>query len=142
MTTSVVDTSTDRGTHVAERLRRDTVIWLTTVGPTGTPQPNPVWFQWDGSEILLFSEPGQAKIRNIERNPRVALHLNSTADGGDVVILTGTARIDDRRPDADEIASYTEKYTAGLVDIGMTAEAFYDKYNAVVRITPDRLRGF
>ncbi|MBL1075262.1 TIGR03667 family PPOX class F420-dependent oxidoreductase [Nocardia sp. 2] len=140
--TPVVDTATDFGKHVTERLHKDNVIWLTTLASNGTPQPNPVWFLWDGTEFLLFSEPGKAKLRNLERNPRVSLHLNSTRSGGDVVVLTGTARIDEETPGQDEIASYTKKYTEGLAEIKMTDEQFYAAYSVPVRITPDRLRGF
>ncbi|WP_067543741.1 TIGR03667 family PPOX class F420-dependent oxidoreductase [Nocardia crassostreae] len=137
----VVDTATELGAKAAERLANDGIIWLTTTAANGTPQPNPVWFLWENGEILLFSIPGQAKLRNIVRNPRVSLNLN-TQGGNDVVILTGTARIDDQPPTADEIATYTEKYTPGLASLNMTPEKFYATYSVPVRITPDRLRGF
>ncbi|WP_280239110.1 TIGR03667 family PPOX class F420-dependent oxidoreductase [Nocardia abscessus] len=138
----VVDTGTEFGAKVAERLNRESVLWLTTVGPTGTPQPNPVWFQWLDGEFLIFSKSGQSKVRNIQRNPRVALNLNSTETGGDVVVLTGTARVVEQRPSAAEIASFTTKYAEGLRSIEMTDEQFYAEYSVVVRVTPDRLRGF
>ncbi|WP_141807391.1 TIGR03667 family PPOX class F420-dependent oxidoreductase [Nocardia bhagyanarayanae] len=138
----VVDTGTEFGAKVAERLGRESVIWLTTVGPSGTPQPNPVWFQWRDGEFLLFSQPDKAKLRNIAHNPRVSLNLNSTESGGDVVVLTGTARIVEEWPSDEEIAAYTEKYTQGLVEINMTAAEFYAEYSVPVRITPNRLRGF
>lgn len=139
---SVVDTDTKFGAHVAERLENEQVVWLTTVAASGTPQPNPVWFLWNGTEILLFSEPNQSKVRNIGRNPRVSLNLNATKSGGDVTVLTGDARVDTESATPDEIARYTEKYAEGLVDIKMTAEQFFAAYSVAVRITPDRLRGF
>lgn len=140
--TPVVDTETEFGAKVAERLNRESILWLTTVGPTGTPQPNPVWFQWRDGEFLIFSKPGQPKVRNIQRNPRVALNLNSTASGGDVVVLTGTARVVEQRPGSTEIDAFTTKYADGLRSIGLTDEQFYAEYSVVLRITPDRLRGF
>ncbi|MGQ4597185.1 TIGR03667 family PPOX class F420-dependent oxidoreductase [Nocardia sp. R6R-6] len=139
---TVVDTATEFGAKVAERLNRESVLWLTTVGPTGTPQPNPVWFQWRGGEFLIFSKPGQPKVRNILRNPRVALNLNSTAGGGDVVVLTGAARVDEQRPGADEIAAFTAKYADGLRSLELTDAQFYAEYSVVLRVIPDRLRGF
>ncbi|MFI6171709.1 TIGR03667 family PPOX class F420-dependent oxidoreductase [Nocardia sp. NPDC051052] len=138
----VVDPSTAFGATVAERLDKEPVIWLTTVGSTGTPQPNPVWFQWRDDEFLLFSKPDQAKLRNLIRNPRVSLNFNSTEWGSAVAVFTGTARIDGTAPSADEIATYTAKYVDGLKDIKMTAEEFFAEYSTVVRIRPDRLRGF
>ncbi|MFI7671175.1 TIGR03667 family PPOX class F420-dependent oxidoreductase [Nocardia sp. NPDC049526] len=140
--TPVVDTGTAFGARVAARLERENVIWLTTVGRSGTPQPNPVWFQWRDGEFLIFSQADKSKLRNIARNSRVSLHLNSTATGGDVVILTGAARIDEAGPTPAEVAAFTEKYTEGLASLSMTEEQFHAEYSVTVRITPDRLRGF
>ncbi|MEV6427926.1 TIGR03667 family PPOX class F420-dependent oxidoreductase [Nocardia sp. NPDC051463] len=138
----VVDTGTAFGAKVAARLDSDQVIWLTTVGPSGTPQPNPVWFHWDGTEFLFFSQADKPKLRNIARNGRVSLNLNANENGGNVVILTGTARIDESGATAEEIAVYTQKYTSGLIDISMTDEEFFAEYSVAIRVTPDRLRGF
>jgi PPOX class probable F420-dependent enzyme len=140
--TRVVDTGTEFGAKVAARLDSEQVIWLTTVGASGAPQPNPVWFRWDGEEFLFFSQADKPKLRNIARNPRVSLNLNATETGGNVVILTGSARIDESGAIAEEIAAYTAKYTSGLVDISMTDEEFFAEYSVAVRIKPDRLRGF
>ncbi|WP_194817315.1 TIGR03667 family PPOX class F420-dependent oxidoreductase [Nocardia sp. XZ_19_385] len=137
----VVDPATPLGAKVAPRLEQEGLIWLTTVGSSGTPQPNPVWFQWRDGEFLIFSEPGQAKLRNIKRNPRVSLNLNT--DGGyDVGVLTGNARIDDSAPSAAELEAYAIKYAAGLKSLGMTAEKFFATYSVAIRVAPDRLRGF
>ncbi|MFQ6324661.1 TIGR03667 family PPOX class F420-dependent oxidoreductase [Nocardia sp. CWNU-33] len=140
--TPVVDTGTQFGAKVAARLNSEQPIWLTTVGASGTPQPNPVWFRWDGTEFLLFSQADKPKLRNIVGNPRVSLNLNATETGGDVVVLTGAARIDETGATAEEKAVFAEKYADGLVDISMTAEEFFAEYSVAVRIRPDRLRGF
>lgn len=135
------DSATEFGARVAERLDREEIVWLTTVGPTGTPQPNPVWFRWDGESFLIFSQPDRPKLRNIARNPRVALHFNGTASGGDIVVFGGTARLE-LGPDPDEIAAYLEKYRDGLAGLSMTADQFRADYSVPIRVIPDRLRGF
>jgi hypothetical protein len=43
----MLDLTTDFGKRAAERLAKEKVIWLTTVGVDGAPQPNPVWFVWE-----------------------------------------------------------------------------------------------
>ncbi|MGW5113101.1 TIGR03667 family PPOX class F420-dependent oxidoreductase [Nocardia sp. NPDC004123] len=138
----LIDSNTDFGVKVTEHLVQDTIIWLTTVSPSGTPQPNPVWFQWDDGAFLLFTQPGTPKLRNIAANSRVSLNLNSTATGGDVIVFTGTARVDADGASAAELDAFVEKYTEGLVDIGMTREQFFADYSVPVRVVPDRLRGF
>jgi PPOX class probable F420-dependent enzyme len=137
----LIDPATDFGARVAERLDREQIVWLTTVGPTGTPQPNPVWFRWDGSGFLIFSQPDRPKLRNIARNPRVALHFNSTESGGEVVVFGGAAQLEPA-VDADEIAAYLDKYESGLAGLSMTGEQFRAEYSVPLRVVPDRLRGF
>ncbi|MGI5219779.1 TIGR03667 family PPOX class F420-dependent oxidoreductase [Nocardia sp. CA-290969] len=135
------DPATEFGARVADRLEREEIIWLTTTGPTGTPQPNPVWFRWDGKSFLIFSQPDRPKLRNIARNPRVALHFNSTESGGDIIVFGGTARLE-LGPDADETAAYLEKYRDGLAGLSITADQFRADYSVPIRVVPDRLRGF
>ncbi|MGW1739365.1 TIGR03667 family PPOX class F420-dependent oxidoreductase [Nocardia sp. NPDC001965] len=145
MTTSsaneLIDPTTEFGARVADRLEQEQIVWLTTVGPTGTPQPNPVWFRWDGGSFLIFSQPDRPKLRNIARNPRVALHFNSTESGGEVVVFGGVARLDSAVEPA-EAAAYLEKYESGLAGLSMTGERFRAEYSVPVRVVPDRLRGF
>ncbi|MEN0134277.1 MAG: TIGR03667 family PPOX class F420-dependent oxidoreductase [Rhodococcus sp. (in: high G+C Gram-positive bacteria)] len=127
---------------VAERLARETVVWLTTVGRTGTPVPTPVWFDWSGTEFLIFSRPATAKLANIERNPQVALNFNSSAHGGDVSVFTGRARVDPDGPSAAEWAAYVEKYRGDMAGLDYTPERFRQDYATLIRVTPDRLRGW
>jgi PPOX class probable F420-dependent enzyme len=75
----VLDTTTEAGGRAERRLREEQIIWLTTVRSDGQPQSVPVWFFWDGEKFLVYSQPGRQKLRNIERNPRVDLNLNSNA---------------------------------------------------------------
>ena len=92
-----IDTTSEFGARVARRLNEDVVAWLTTVDADGTPQPSPIWFLWDGATFLIYSQPDKVKLRNIERNPRVALNLDGNGTGGDIVVLIGEARV---APDA------------------------------------------
>lgn len=87
------DLRTPFGNRVARRLDAEQIIWLTTVGAGGTPQPSPVWFLWNDGAVLIYSEPNMPKLANIARNPRVSLTFNCTPEGADVVIMTGTAQI-------------------------------------------------
>lgn len=142
MTSSVVDPDTEFGARVAERLDSEQIVWLTTVGQSGTPQPNPVWFLWSDGTVLVFSKPDQAKVRNIRRSPRVSLHFNSTETGGDVVVFTGTAHIEEVAPSDAETGALLAKYREGLASLGITGEEFVATYSTPIRVVPDRLRGF
>ena len=63
-------------------------------------------FLWDGGEnVSVYSQPG-ARIRNIGRNPKVTLHFGGDANGGDIVVLSGTAEVDEAGPSAAEDAAW------------------------------------
>src|SRR4030067_3570883 len=86
----MIDLTTDLSKRVDQRLKDEEVIWLTTVTPKGVAQPNPVWFYWDGECIIIYSQPGSFRIRNIQHQPKVTLNLDG-ADvlGHNVVIIHG-----------------------------------------------------
>jgi len=136
-----LDTTTEFGRRVARRLREELIAWLVTVRPDQTPQPVPVWFLWDGQTFLVYSQPDTPKLRNIARSPRVALHLDGNGTGGDIVVLTGEARVVPDAPPANEIPAYVEKYRQGMTGIGMTPETFARAYSVALRVTPTRLQG-
>lgn len=136
-----IDTSTDFGARVACRLENESIGWLVTVDADQMPQPSPIWFLWDGETFLIYSQPDTPKLRNIAHNPRVALHLDGDGQGGDIVILTGEARLDLDAPPATANAAYLSKYATAIERIGMTPESFAETYSAALRMTPAKLRG-
>jgi PPOX class probable F420-dependent enzyme len=139
----LLDINTEFGARTEQRLREDTIGWLVTVGKDGTPHPNPVWFLWDGQSLLIYSAPGQAKLKNIERNPNVAFHLDSRSNGDDVVIITGEAHLDPAAPTVDRNPPYVDKYQEEIKRIGLfSAEAMALTYSVAIRLTPRRVRGF
>src|ERR1044071_2054873 len=138
----MLDFTSRFGRHANRRLRREKVIWLTTVDSRNAPQPRPVWFHWDGQTLLIFSEQNKAKLRHIARNTGVGLNLNTDEEGGDVVVLTGGAVILGEPPLRDRVRSYLRKYKRGIEDLGMTVEGFRSSYVVPILVTPRSMRGF
>ena len=136
-----IDTSTAFGARVEQRLRSEIVIWLVTVEPNGAPEPSPVWFYWDGSSFIVYSRAGTPRERNLRRNPRVALHFDGDKRGGDIIVFSGEAIIDDSLPPAHAHAAYAEKYADGFRRIGVTPEQFSLGFPLRLRIRPTHLRG-
>lgn len=138
-----IDTATPFGRGAERLLRTERVVWLTTVSADGTPQPNAVWFIWDGDTALMYSIPNQAKLKNIARNPRVALNLDSKKRGDNIVILTGTAAVDTSAPPLNKNRTYMAKYRAEIARLKLgTPAKMASEYSIAVRITPKKLRGF
>jgi PPOX class probable F420-dependent enzyme len=137
----MIDLTTEFGQRVNQRLEKEQIIWLTSVGSDGTPQPRPVWYLWDGETFLIYSRPDTAKLRHIAANSHVALHFDGNGDGGDIVVFTGEAIITAGAPPADQNLAYLEKYDSGLKRINQTAAQFGKNYSVAIRVRPLRLRG-
>lgn len=134
----MLDTTTEAGGRAERRLREEEIAWLTTVRSDGQPQSVPVWFFWDGEKFLVYSQLGRQKLRNIERNPRVDLNLNSNAQGGDVVRVEGTAEIVEDAPPATDVPEYVEKYRDAIARIGFDPDGFARAFSVAIRVTPTR----
>ena len=128
--------------NVEQRLREEPIMWMTTVTPGGLPQTSPIWFWWDGTEILMFSRDDTARIRNVPANPQVSLNLEGDGRGGAIVVIEGTARIDRDHPPAKALPDYIEKYQGFLDDYEWTPESFSADYPVPILIRPDRLRAW
>ncbi len=88
-----IDSTDEAGKRALRRLLDERIGWLTTVAADGTPQASPIWFLWDGDEILLYSLDSP-RVRNLKSHPRVSLNLDGNGLGGDIVIAEGTAVFD------------------------------------------------
>lgn len=122
------------------RIDTDQVAWLTTITDSGAPAPNPVWFVADGDDLIVYSEPTSRRVHNIGARPHVALHFNSDAAGGDVVIINGTATLTPDRALSVE-PGFLDKYGQAITgDLGSTAEALEASYSTRITITPQRVR--
>jgi PPOX class probable F420-dependent enzyme len=67
---------------------------LTTLAEDGSPVSVPVWFNWDGHAIRIFTGVKSAKVKRIWRDPRVTLLVANHLDEGEGwVAFDGEAKI-------------------------------------------------
>lgn len=137
-----IDFSTKHGQRVLQRLADEQVIWLTTVAKSGTPQPNPVWFQYVDDAIYVYTQEKAVRLKNWVENDRVSLNFNTGADGEDVTVITGRISVDDSFPKVADNPAYIEKYAAGIKQLGSTPEEMSAEYPVVMKIKPEKLRGW
>ena len=90
---------------------------------------------------MIFSERSKAKLRHIERNPKVSLNFNTDEDGGDVAVIGGEAKIMDA-PVGNRVKAYLRKYREGIKSLDMTVAEFSAAYKVPILVTPKALRGF
>src|SRR5262249_50776913 len=106
----------------------------------GRPDSVPVWFlAQDDDTILIYSQPGKAKLRNIGANPKVALGIDVTDIGRDVIRFEGTARHVPGHPTADKVRPYVAKYLERIGAIFGSPERFAQLYSEAIVLTPIKL---
>ncbi|SRR6266496_3989113 len=132
----MLDLTKERDAHVDKRLRSDSTIWFTTVRRDGRPHTVPVWFLWDGSTFLIFSQPDSLKISNLRNNPHVTLALDNTDDGGDVIVAEGKAELLSEPASNLNVPAYFEKYGTSIQGMGQTPEDMAKSYSQPIRVTP------
>jgi PPOX class probable F420-dependent enzyme len=86
------------------------VAHVATIGPHGEPQNNPVWFDWDEDYFKFSQTKTRQKLRNLGRNPRVALSIVDPENHLRYLEVRGVVNRDEEAPDLDFINAMSEKY--------------------------------
>jgi PPOX class probable F420-dependent enzyme len=92
---------------VLDLLRSASICYLATTMPDGSPQVTQVWVDTDGEDVLINTVEGHQKLRNVRRDPRVALTLSDPARPTDYVQIRGEVReitTDGAREHIDELS--------------------------------------
>lgn len=148
MANSLPAAGTPFGDRVRHRLREDTLVWLTTVGADGTPQPNPVWFLWepgdgdDAGHVVVYNRTDARRLTHIASRPEVSLHFDGDGQGGDIVVMRGRAEVVTDHPAAHESADYVAKYGPAMARVTSSEAEFGATYPVVLRIRVAGVRGF
>lgn len=113
---------------------------LVTIGPDGVPDPAAMWFVVRDGQIVMRTYAKSQKVRNVERDPRVAVLVE---DGETYDTLRGlqlTGRVVLSR-DVDEVLDVVEglarKYE-GADGLDRDALRDYAGKQAVLRLEVDR----
>ena len=56
-------------------LQKKAFAQLATLMPDGSPHVAPVWFEFDGQNIVINTAKGRVKDKNMRRDPRVGLDI-------------------------------------------------------------------
>jgi hypothetical protein len=67
-------------------LHQPSPCFVTTLMPDGSPQMTETWVDTDGEHVLINTVQGFQKVKNVDRDPRVAeirgRVVNTTTEGG------------------------------------------------------------
>jgi PPOX class probable F420-dependent enzyme len=83
---------------------------VATVMPDGKPQVTPVWVDFDGECVRINSARGRQKVRNLERNPNVAISIIDPDDAYRYLQIRGQVEAITEEGADDHIDSLAKKY--------------------------------
>lgn len=72
-----------------EYLNGTNLVFLATLNPDGSPQVTPMWAEVEGDYVLMNTQKGRVKERNIRRDPRVAISTTSAEDPYEFISIRG-----------------------------------------------------
>ena len=92
-------------------LQKKAFLQLATLMPDGSPQVSPVWFEYDGTDILINSAKGRVKDNNMRRDARVGMDIVDPDNPYRHISIRGrVGEITERGAD-EHIDKLTKKYT-------------------------------
>lgn len=89
------------------------VAKIATVSRKGEPRITPIWFGADGNSILMNTFEDSGLVRNLRRNPKCSLLIDSVEFPYIGVHYWGTATAEGPENDADGIGKLFAKYFNG-----------------------------
>jgi PPOX class probable F420-dependent enzyme len=112
-------------------LTQPLIAHLATIRRDGTPQSNPVWFHWNGTQVELSQATTTWKLRNMRRNPAVSLSVRDPDNAFRFIEVRG--QVDEIVPDVDKafLRMLMKRY------LGRTGDQFLPpEERMIVRVRP------
>jgi len=83
---------------------------LAYIATDATPRVVPIWFHWNGRNIVMASPPKAPKLKALAKNPKVSLTIDDNTFPHKVLLIRGTARLEPMNGIVPEYATAAERY--------------------------------
>ena len=83
---------------------------LAYVWTDGTPRVVPIWFHWNGTELVMGTPAKAPKLKALTKNPKVAITIDDNTFPHKVLLVRGTARLEPMKQVVPEYALAAERY--------------------------------
>jgi PPOX class probable F420-dependent enzyme len=120
-----------------ELLNRPSTCYVATMMPDGSPQLTQTWVDTDGEHVLINSVQGFLKVRNIERDPRVAVAVSDPDNPRRYFQVRGRVVDVTTHGAAEHIEKLSQKY------LGTPYPWFggRDQVRVIITIEPEKISG-
>jgi len=118
-------------------MRSDVHARLAYNGPDGFPRVVPMGYRWNGKEIIVCSPSNAAKVGSLQRDPKVALTIDTDAFPPEMLLIRGTATIDIVDGVPDDFIEGSRRFVPaeGFAEWEANVRGLYDRMARIV-ITP------
>lgn len=116
-------------------LRKPSICYIATTMADGSPQLTQTWVDTDGRHVLINSVQGYVKMRNIARDPRVAVTISAPDNPSRYFQVRGRVVNVTTEGAVDHIELLAQKYLG-------TAYPWYggrDQVRAMIVIEPEQV---
>ena len=118
-------------------LRQPSTCYIATTMADGSPQMTQTWVDTDGENVLINSVQGYVKLRNIARDPRVAIAISAPDNPSRYVQLRGRVVAVTTDGAVDHVEMLAQKYLG-------TPYPWYggrDQVRVIIVIAPEQVSG-
>jgi len=83
---------------------------LAYIWTDGTPRVIPIWFHWNGRELVMATPPRAPKLKALAKNPKVSLTIDDNTFPHKVLLIRGSARLQSVEGIVPEYIAAAERY--------------------------------
>ncbi|HEY0717422.1 MAG TPA: PPOX class F420-dependent oxidoreductase [Streptosporangiaceae bacterium] len=94
-------------------LHQPSACFLSTLMPDGSPQLTQTWVDTDGVHVIINTVQGFQKVRNVERDPRVAVTVSDPSNPFRYYALRGRVVNITTEGGAEHIEALAQRYLGG-----------------------------
>ena len=94
-------------------LRKPSLCLVTTLMPDGSPQITQTWVDTDGEHVIINSVQTHQKVKNVERDPRVAVAVCDASDPSRYYGVRGRVVSATTEGGAEHIEALAQRYLGG-----------------------------
>jgi len=94
-------------------LRRPSLCFVATTMPDGSPQLTQTWGDTDGEHVVINTVAGYQKVRNVQRDPRVAVTVADPERPSRYFAVRGRVTGMTATGGAEHIEALSQKYLGG-----------------------------
>ena len=94
-------------------LRKPSLCFITTLMPDGSPQITQTWVDTDGEHVIINTVQTHQKVRNVERDPRVAVGICDPSNPSRYYAVRGRVVRITTEGGAEHVETLAQRYLGG-----------------------------